>query len=139
MAWFYRINSHCFQRGAKSLSEGVYSGAYGPDQNCAKSQGKLKIGPIPEGTFNMTELIDSPTTGPNTIVLSPDAATRAYIKNVLKRDPDSFRIHGDNISKPGHGSEGCVVAPPAVRITEVWDSMDRVLTVTADNPKAPQP
>lgn len=139
MAWFFYITDHCLHRGTVSATAGVYSGAFGPDQNCIASVGKASIGPIPPGAWVMTELYNDTKTGEDTIRLAPaDVKTRAYVTS-LGRDPESFRLHGDSIKQPGHGSEGCIVAPLAVRML-VWHSGDRALVVAASMPvPAPAP
>ena len=63
-------------------------------------------GPIPEGSYTLGEAYDSEKTGPITIPVIPDEATRQRIIE-MGRDPDSFRIHGDNIKHDA--SHGCII------------------------------
>ena len=133
MSWTYFITAHAFKSPQDFLvvtDSNIYSGAFGDSQNNPKCCGDVDCGPIPPGNWNMTGIGDDPKTGPNTIVLAPaDAETLNSVK-ALGRDPFSFRIHGDDIEDPGHGSEGCIVAPPAIRAA-IWDSGDHSLVVTA--------
>ena len=110
-------------------SEGLYSGAFGPDQNNPASVGKLDEGPIPPGNWQAIALTpDDPETGEYSIILAPDAVTELYVRS-LGRDPFSFRIHGDDIANPGHGSKGCLVWPRFLREL-FWESADHSLLVT---------
>lgn len=137
MSWTFRISTHSIQGQAGPLgtpdlwSIGVYSGTFGPDQNNPESVGKLNNGPIPPGKWLMVQLIeDDPKTGEYTIVLAPaDHATLSYVIS-LGRGPWTFRIHGDDIEDPGHGSDGCIVAPRVVR-EAMWASPDHELEVVA--------
>jgi len=132
MSWAYKIAAHSLTppNGALPFTEGLYSGAFGESQNNPECCSDVNQGPIPTGNWRATALLDDPKTGPDTIVLTPaDAATlRAVTES--GRDPFSFRIHGDDIADPGHGSEGCIVAPRDVRMA-IWNSDDHSLQVTA--------
>jgi hypothetical protein len=83
-------------------------------------------GPLPAGTYTMTELVlMHPKTGPYSIRLKPDEATRAHILS-LKRGPDSFLIHGNNATNDA--SEGCIISNRATREI-MWKSEDHQLRV----------
>ena len=57
-------------------------------------------GPIPTGTYYVVDVDNSITV--NTIVLRDDGSN-----NMRGRDPDSFRIHGDNSTSTA--SAGCII------------------------------
>ena len=60
-------------------------------------QDQHDIGPLPQGLYRMTALIDSPRTGLATIVLEPDPA------NIMFGKRSGFRIHGDNSAQESDG------------------------------------
>lgn len=132
MAWLYSVPQHWIEGPTadpyQSFQEGVYSGAFGPDQDDPLSIRKVDQGPIPPGNWIMASLIlQHPEMGEYVIHLEPDAETRAAIV-AMGRDPDSFDIHGDDIADPGHGSRGCICAPLAAR-QAMWQSTDHALEV----------
>jgi hypothetical protein len=107
----------------------LYSGAFGVWQNNPAYIAEVDKGPIPPGNWIAVRLIeDDPQTGEYTIVLEP--ADKETLDSVvaLGRGPYSFRMHGDDIANPGHGSDGCIVAPRPVR-EEFWESPDHSLRV----------
>jgi len=93
----------------------------------AMTNGKITAGgPLPAGTYTLTELVLMHLkTGPYSIRLKPDDATRAHILS-LKRDPNSFLVHGNNAANDA--SEGCVITNRATREI-MWQSQDHQLIV----------
>jgi len=69
----------------------------------------------------MTEVHNSPHTGPFTIVLLPTPGT-----DTLGRD--AFRIHGDNSLGNRSASHGCIILRREVR-EHMWSSGDHELVV----------
>jgi hypothetical protein len=65
--------------------------------------------------------------GPYVIILTPSAETRQRVSD-LGRDPDSFRIHGDSIARPGYASQGCIILGHPARFA-MWTSLDHELNV----------
>ncbi|MBY0413695.1 MAG: DUF2778 domain-containing protein [Bdellovibrionales bacterium] len=94
--------------GQEYYNQVGYSGK-GAGRNNPSSQGIPFIGPIPQGTYSVGGI--SSSRGPNTISLIPDASTRASIID-FGRQPDTFRMHGDNSINDGSASEGCIILPP---------------------------
>lgn len=92
--------------GSIYYNESGYSGR-GSGRNNPSSEAVPFVGPIPRGTYTVGGT--SNTRGPNTITLIPDATTRASISS-MGRQPDTFRIHGNNASN--NASEGCIILPP---------------------------
>jgi Protein of unknown function (DUF2778) len=86
------------------------------------------VGPIPQGLYNIGPMEDSPTLGPETIILAPDPSNQMFGR-------DNFRIHGDSVEFPGQrmASDGCIIMSRDVRET-VWNSGDRVLQVVSGEP-----
>lgn len=80
-------------------------------------------GPIPPGRYTIGEPHDSPTHGPFAMKLTPDPSNEMYGRS-------AFMIHGDSASHPGAASNGCIIAPRAVRET-VHRLNDRDLEVVA--------
>jgi hypothetical protein len=99
-----------------------YSGA-GRGKNNPALQSVAGLGPIPRGRWTIAGRHDSPTTGPCTLVLTPEAGTATLGRS-------EFRIHGDSIVHPGSASHGCIILPRAVR-DAIWASGDRALLVIA--------
>ena len=98
-----------------------YSGN-GDFKNVPDAQDIKDHGPIPEGFYTLSELIeDDPKTGPYSIVLAPDEMNSMFGRS-------SFRIHGDSLSDPGNASDGCIVQARPIRV-RVWTSQDHRLRV----------
>jgi hypothetical protein len=105
-----------------------YSGR-DPYKNDPSAEGLVDEGPIPRGFWKLASLeLTTPLHGPYVIVLKPGQSTRTRIVDVLKRDPDSFRIHGDSVAHLGSASSGCIVLGRSVR-EQIWTGMDRDLEV----------
>lgn len=131
MSWTYRINTHTLTSPTgQTYSGGIYSGAFGPNQNNAAScdlSGMVGVCPIRPGSWTGTMILNSDKTGPDTIILEPDKPTAAAL-TALGHVPGSYRMHGDSIANPGHASEGCLIAPHEVRMA-FWSSPDHELIV----------
>jgi hypothetical protein len=100
--YYYHISSGRFEAkdGNTVLWSTIcYSGVTGIYRNNPAQTGVKNYGPIPEGTWYLTEVTQSK--GPATIVLV--AAQRSQLKG---RD-DDFRIHGDNSYE--QASAGCII------------------------------
>jgi len=87
----------------------------GKGKNNPDMQDVRKTGPIPRGLWRMTDVKNSPNTGPFTIVLVPEKGTDA-------RGRSEFRVHGDN--KTGTASEGCIILGRPVR-DRLWANRDK--------------
>lgn len=135
--WTYEISTGKMYDPQTIIAGSGYSG-HPPHVNDVSAVGLKAIGPIPPGNWTLGSLIErDPNTGEYTIVLVPDAPTRAYILS-LGRDPDSFRCHGDFIGHVGQclASDGCIVQILPVRM-EMWESLDHGLqTVPTLSPAA---
>jgi Protein of unknown function (DUF2778) len=110
------------------------SGYAGRDsgKNNPSMQAIKYVGPLPQGFYTMTELIeDDPVTGRYTIVLVPDPSNEMFGR-------DTFRIHGDSIEEPGNASDGCIVQYLTNRVT-AWTSPDHRLEVVATLPSSGHP
>ena len=105
----------------KVLATG-YSG-YLQGKNNPSSQNIRNLGPIPQGKWTLTGVINSPHTGPFTIVLEPVAGTETFGRS-------AFRVHGDSLKAPGTASHGCIITRRPTRET-MWHSGDHELLVTA--------
>lgn len=112
----------------------AYAG-HGTARNNPKREGEHGVlvdgkitagGPLPAGTYRMSELVLMHLkTGPYSIRLKPDEATRQHILE-LNREPDSFLIHGNNATNDA--SEGCIITNRATREI-MWQSVDKILIV----------
>jgi len=97
----------------------------GDGLNNPAMQDQLNLGPLPEGLYTMTDLLDCPeTTGLATIILDPDPANQMFGRS-------DFRIHGDNAAANHTASDGCIIAGHAPDRIAIWDSGDHVLEVVA--------
>lgn len=99
-----------------------YAG-HGLGVNNPAMQDQHDIGPLPQGRYTMTALIDSPHTGLATIILEPDDSNLMFGRA-------GFRIHGDNAACNQTASNGCIIAGHAADRTAIWNSADDVLEVT---------
>src|SRR5579871_6040950 len=100
-----------------------YAG-HGPGLNNPAMQDQHDVGPLPQGRYTMSALIDSPHTGLATIILDPNPANRMFGRS-------GFRIHGDNAAANHTASDGCIIAGHAPDRTAIWNSQDRNLQVIA--------
>ena len=98
-----------------------YAG-HGPGVNKPAMQDQHDVGPLPQGRYVMTALIDSPHTGLATIILDPDPANQIFGRS-------GFRIHGDNAAGNHTASDGCIIAGHANERTTIWNSGDHDLEV----------
>ena len=98
-----------------------YAG-HGAGVNNPAKQDQHDVGPLPQGRYKMTALIDSPRTGLATIVLDPDPANHMFGRS-------GFRIHGDNAAANHTASDGCIIAGHAADRIAIWNSRDHDLEV----------
>jgi len=135
MAWRYLQTGKLFLPDGAPAMHQWYSG-YGEYANQPVYEGLADLGPIPRGQYMMTGIELNTHLGPIAIILAPDPGTRRYIE-ILGRDPDSFRIHADNVKHNHTGSCGCLVsAGGSVPVWYVWDNGDRTLRVESGLPPA---
>jgi Protein of unknown function (DUF2778) len=88
------------------------------------------VGPIPCGAWTIEgPPQDTPTHGPFVLHLEPKAGTNTFGRA-------GFLMHGDNMSDPGNGSEGCIVMARPVR-EFVWSSGCADLLVVASDDQLP--
>ena len=94
------------------------NGIYKNDPN---SQCVMNHGPLPRGWYTAVSVEDSQQTGPFSIILVPDEGNEIFGRS-------GFRMHGDNLSDPGNGSDGCIVMPRTVR-EQFWNGKDHRISV----------
>jgi hypothetical protein len=126
--WLYHQNTGWLNDpSGQDIWQG-YSGQP-PHVNVSADEGLEGLGPIPSGTWLVTEVFqEHPKLGPFVLVLEPDEPTRARVI-LLGRDPDSFRMHGERSIPPsGYASDGCIIMPRSVREL-VWDNADHEISV----------
>jgi hypothetical protein len=100
-----------------------YAG-HGTGVNNPAMQDQHDIGPLPQGLYAMTALIDSPHTGLATIILEPDSGNQMFGRS-------GFRIHGDNAAANRTASDGCIIAGHAADRISIWQGADHELKVVA--------
>jgi len=84
-----------------------YSGA--PEgRNNPAMQDVPFIGPIPEGWYTIKPPTNSTHCGFEAMPLIPDPSNEMYGR-------DDFYMHGDSVTHPGDGSDGCIVQERPVR------------------------
>lgn len=108
------------QTGKRTPAGTCYSGK-GPGLNNPAMQNVPKVGPIPQGAWNIGPAYRHPILGPTTMNLVPKKETNTFGRT-------AFRMHGDNAQRNKSASEGCIVAPQCVR-KKVSTSDDRDLKV----------
>jgi hypothetical protein len=123
MPWQYSQSQGIISRNGQVILGGGYAGN-GLGLNNPEAQDQHNVGPLPQGHYLMTALVDSPKTGIATIILDPDPGTEMYGRS-------AFRIHGDNGRDDQSASDGCIVAGHAADRTAIWDTGDHDLEVTA--------
>lgn len=104
-----------------TLVLGVGYSGNGQWKNDPASQAVEGHGPLPIGFYTIGPVFDSPKLGPTVMALLPDAGNQMFGRS-------AFFMHGDDITHPGDGSDGCIVQGPHVRET-VSLSQDRRLQV----------
>jgi hypothetical protein len=120
--WTYDITAGRLERDGKHVFTGGYTGN-GAGLNNPEMEAVQGVGPLPEGTYRMTELREhGASTGPYTIVLEQVSGET--------HGRSAFRIHGDNSKGDHSASHGCIILPPQVR-HQIWESGDHDLTVVA--------
>lgn len=98
-----------------------YSG-HPPHTNDPAAQKLHCVGPIPQGFYNMAQLIEGQTThGPYVIRLEPATGNAMFERS-------GFLIHGDSIAAPGTASNGCIIMSRPMREI-IWKSNDHLLEV----------
>jgi hypothetical protein len=83
------------------------------------------VGPLPQGVYTISPAHTIPHLGPCAMALTPDPSNQMYGRS-------GFFIHGDNAEANHSGSDGCIVAGPAVRtkVSELVAAGENRLTVT---------
>jgi len=123
--WTYVQRTGELFRDGQFISKG-YSGA-GLGKNNPDMQSVHDVGPIPAGAW---EICGPPyntlTHGPYILRLEPKSGTATFGRV-------GFLMHGDSLTFPGEASKGCIIITRITR-NKVWDSGDRDLTVTAEQP-----
>src|SRR5437879_1799478 len=122
MAWTYElISGRLYAKDGNLIGVG-YSGS-GEHKNDTQSQSLQDHGPIPVGSYLITNPRDTITHGPYVLPLNP-------APNNLMWGRSGFLIHGDSKLSPGTASEGCIVMSRDVREL-VWNSGDHELDVVS--------
>jgi len=79
------------------------------------------VGPIPQGTYDIGQQVDSPNTGPGVLPLTPQSNENMYGRS-------AFQIHGDNRRGNQSASQGCMIFGRDTR-NRINNSGDNVLVV----------
>src|SRR5580700_5502232 len=116
----YRQSTGVLERDGIPLLN-CYAG-HGDGINEPSMQDEHDVGPLPQGRYTMTAVIDSPHTGLATIILDPDPANQMFGRS-------GFRIHGDNSALNHTASDGCIIAGHAADRIGIWNSGDHDLEV----------
>lgn len=122
MPWVYAQSSGILADPSGAPRGIGYSG-HGEGVNETDYQNVPDVGPIPEGSWHISEPIDTESHGPFVLPLSPLAGTETFGRS-------GFLIHGDEVEAPGQrlASRGCIILPRAVR-EAIWSSPDHTLEV----------
>ena len=76
------------------------------------------VGPLPAGTYIITEVYDDPKRGRHTCRLKAAIGNKMFGR-------DGFLIHGDTEAEAHEASDGCIIAPYWVRLTfKAGDEID---------------
>ena len=121
MTWRYSQATGELSRDGIFLCRG-YAG-FEEGKNNPAMQTVHDVGPIPQGRWTMTAMMDLPANGPRCIRLRPKEGTLTWGR-------DGFLIHGDSAAAPGRASHGCIIIGRLQREL-VWNTQDRELEVVA--------
>ncbi|MCX2943856.1 DUF2778 domain-containing protein [Rahnella perminowiae] len=102
MAWVYKVNDNAFYLNGTFKFNAMYSGRPGYKNNTPYEcvQGK---GPLPRGTYHISEPFYHHKTKAWTMRLTPSASNHMCGR-------DGFLIHGGSSKHPGEASDGCIIA-----------------------------
>ena len=99
-----------------------YSG-HGAGLNNPLMQADARVGPIPQGLYDIGPPVDHTQLGPFALPLTPRPGTNTYGRS-------GFFLHGVPTNDAGHdASLGCIAKSPIESRQEAWNSGDRVLWV----------
>jgi hypothetical protein len=84
-----------------------YSG-HGLGKNNPALQSLPRVGPVPQGTYAVSNPFTHPEKGRLCFRLVPMSGNHMFGRS-------GFLIHGDSIRHPGDASEGCIILPLAAR------------------------
>lgn len=107
------VNAPVSYQGQEVLrNPGVYTGA-GEGRNTPSMESVRNTGPIPQGTWNVSQVAQTlqGRTHSNVLHLEPAAGTETYGR-------DRFRMHGDYATtdpRNGNASSGCPIVPRETR------------------------
>lgn len=94
----------------------------GDGKNNPAMQNVKGIGPLPQGVYRMTDVVEGSHLGAYAIRLVPLPA------NIMFGRGDFF-IHGDSASHPGEASDGCIIKSPALLRRKCFAEKDKLLRV----------
>lgn len=86
-----------------------YSGAFGATCNNPAATHLSNLGPIPVGAWRIGTPVEHTKLGPLAIPLEPIGTTQTFGRS-------GFYVHGDNIERPGHASDGCIIQSHTARV-----------------------
>ena len=120
--WTFQISAGAITdpKGAV-LTREAYSG-HPPHVNDPHACGLKDVGPLPPGLYRIGGMTEDGRLGPCIMALTP-----VNVPGIGERG--GFYIHGDNAAQDHTGSDGCIVAPLAVRKAVVFSSDDQLLVV----------
>ena|SRR5271165_1808861 len=121
--WTYEQISGNMKDALGTLRGIGYSGAPPFGKNNPSLQNVKDVGPIPCGTYQLTEPFDSTDHGPYVMGLLPASENEMFGRS-------GFLLHGDSMEHPGQASKGCIVMPKVIR-ESIWQSGDHALQVVS--------
>lgn len=122
MSWTYHQQTGKLLDPSGAVVGTGYSGAPPLGKNNPVFQNVKSIGPIPQGSYTIGALFNSPTHGPDSMHLTPDPANDMFGR-------DCFLMHGDSIAHPGSASQGCIIMPRAIRELVANSGDDRLVVL----------
>lgn len=127
MPWTYeQATGQIYDAVMNPVGAPGYSG-HPPHVNDVDAQNIPNFGPIPQGLWNMVEMIETGAPqGPCVIRLEPDPTTETFGRS-------GFLVHGDLVENPGAemASEGCIILSRMVR-QEMWNEPGHQILVVAN-------
>ena len=122
MPWQYSQSQGIISRNGQVILGGGYAGN-GLGLNNPGAQDQHDVGPLPQGHYLMTALVDSPKTGIATINSLTRTPARKCTRFLLSESM------GDNGRDDQSSSDGCIVAATPLTGKPIWATQDHALAL----------
>ena len=118
--WTYNSSNGTLSHDGEIVTTEGWSG-HDDGRNDPSMEAHPNLGPIPRGTWEIGDAVNTDTHGPVVMPLTPAPGTLTFGRG-------GFLIHGASILNPAESSKGCIILPRPVRL-EIAASTDKTLEV----------